>query len=190
MPVFPADKYSRILTMNFKRFTAAGLLIFSLLFSLPVVATQLLPLPLKEISQRSELIFRGRCEKKISESVTHPKSGKEIPVTVYFFSTQEVVKGEAGSKMEVRQLAVRSSREAYSLGIYGPFGGVSLDVGKEYLLFLGAPSSLGVRSVIGGSGGKFSITKNHEGKEVVSSASNTQTIPYGEFLSSVRKNLE
>lgn len=176
--------------MNFKRFTGFGLLIFLLLFSLPLPATQISPLPLKEISRRSDLIFRGRCEKKVSESATHPQSGKEIPVTAYFFSTQEVVKGEAGSKIEVRQLAVRSTREAYSLGIYGPAGGVSFEVGKEYLLFLGGASSLGVRPVIGGSGGKYPITKNREGREVVSPAPDSQTVSYEEFLSAVRKNLE
>lgn len=176
--------------MNFKRFSKIGLWIFPFIFSFSLQATQLLPLPLKEISQRSELIFRGRCEKKLTETVLHPRTKKEIPVTVYFFSTQEVLKGEAGSNIEVKQLAVRSSREAYSLGIYGPVGGVSFEAGKEYVLFLGAPSALGVRAVIGGGNGKYLVTKNREGKEIVSLGQDSKTISYEEFLSSVRKNLE
>lgn len=127
------------------------------------------PLDLKEISKEAEIVFRGLCTEAKSSRITHPKTGKELPVVTYLFTVKESVKGDAGGSLEVKLLGFKTRREAFQIGYYGPLQTESLEVGKEYLLFLGPVNVMGVRSLMGDGDGKYLIERDAQGKATVKS---------------------
>lgn len=142
-------------------------------FSLPAV--MVLPTDFKSlVSGQAHLVFKGICEREGKETIFYPKTKKQIPVFVYTFKVEEVIKGDAGSTVEFKQWGVRSVNEAYQLGL-GPVQTAKFKEGETYLLFLGPASSLGFRHVVGGAGqGVFKVLKDAEGNESVVNFSNNR----------------
>lgn len=126
-----------------------------------------IPMDLGQMANQAGLIFRGSLESQRQETLVQPKTGKKIPVAVSVFRIEEVLKGEAGSRVEVRQLGVHSLREAMQLGFAGFNGAVRFDTGKTYLIFLSAQNASGLRSLVGATEGRFEIQKNARGEETV-----------------------
>lgn len=123
---------------------------------------------LREGVRNADIAFRGICRSKEESTVSHPKTGKEVPITVYTFVVDEVFKGEPDRPLqEVRQLRIASRQEGWRVGILAPVAPAVFEVGKEYFVALGSPSILGTRSVLGGSEGKILIESDREGKKAV-----------------------
>ncbi|MEO8304376.1 MAG: hypothetical protein ABI724_09665 [Betaproteobacteria bacterium] len=121
----------------------------------PVTAASVAPLDLDQIVARSQQIVHVRCIGNQSQS--DPVLGV---VTVSSFVVLDRAKGAAGSTLTVRQAG-------------GELNGLAVDyhvpkfgVGDEYVLFMPAPSKLGLASPVGLAQGAFGVGQGRSGKEV------------------------
>ncbi|MBI5300048.1 MAG: hypothetical protein HY877_07145 [Deltaproteobacteria bacterium] len=185
-----------------------------LLFTPVSQSMMVLPVNLDDLSKQADIAFRGVCIEKTKSAFTHPDTKEAIPIWTYTFRVEEVVKGSVDQSFYLKQWAPLSAEEPLK-GNYGPFlATTTFDVGKEYLLFLSAPSPFGFRTVLGYDQGKFSVTKNAQGKSVVVNPYNNRglmqgipakglsksqkellkapsgPIPYDEFVPLVKKAVE
>lgn len=148
-----------------RHLTSKAVLFFWVLFvSFPLLAMVILPASLAQLTDRADLVFQGVCESKKEDVVYNPQSKKEIPVMVYTFRVKDVLKGNVGSFIEVKQWNFSSRSEALGYGL-APIDQNRFDVGQEYLLFMGSPSPQydGFRWVVGSDQGKFNVIRDSKG---------------------------
>lgn len=125
------------------------LFILFLLLTFNAHATMVLPskkeVSLQERTAAAHVAFKGTCIEKKLEKV------KGVPVHVFSFKVEEVLKGDAevGEVYEVRQSGARSREEASKLGV-PRLHGFHFREGQKYLLFLGEPRRHGIQPVLGG----------------------------------------
>ena len=122
--------------------------IFFLFFTLSAHAT--MTLPSKEVSvekqkQAAQFAFKGTCVETKQDKI------KGVPINVFSFKVEEVLKGDlrVGEVVEVRQSGARNLQEASRLGIRH-LSGYHFKTGQKYILFLGAPGTYGIQPVRGG----------------------------------------
>ncbi|MDO8527559.1 MAG: hypothetical protein Q7T03_07730 [Deltaproteobacteria bacterium] len=126
-----------------------------------------LPVDLMQLSHEADQVFQGVCQSKRYENFVTPDTGETIPVVIYTFKTKDWIKGDPKETVEVKQLSAKSRGEAMRLGFLGLYDPITLDVGKDYLLFLTAPSKWGFQFTVGSNQGRFKVEKDGQGKSVV-----------------------
>ena len=121
----------------------------------PATAASVAPLDLNQIVAGAQQIVHARCTG--NESQPDPVLGV---VTVSTFVVLDRAKGAAASTLTVRQAG-------------GELNGLAVDyhvpkfrVGDEYVLFLPAPSKLGLASPVGLAQGAFGVGQGRAGKDV------------------------
>lgn len=103
------------------------------------------------------LVFKSEGKGKIREASTD----RLIPVLEQTFQVMEAIKGDVGSTFVLVQLAPLTPAQAQGLGIFVRAGHQKFQKDHEYLLFLGAPSTEGFRSVLA----RYAVQK--EGSQTV-----------------------
>ena len=145
-----------MVSVRFARFVAALAAVAALALDPgPATAASVAPLDLDQIVARSQQIVHARCTGTQSQS--DPVLGV---VTVSTFVVLNRAKGAVGSTLTVRQAG-------------GELNGLAVDyhvpkfqVGDEYVLFMPAPSKLGLASPVGLAQGAFGVGQGRAGKEV------------------------
>lgn len=140
----------------------------------------------EDLASRAEIVFKGVCEEKTKESTAHPATKVPVPLNVYSFRIEEVMKGnlKAGDVFKVKQIGVETRREAYRLGVES-VSGHHFETGKSYLLFLGGENRWGIRPLIGGGQGRFQVMQEEVLKSPVG-----KEVEYREFVGKVRESLK
>lgn len=105
------------------------------------------------------LIFKSEGKGKIREASTD----RLIPVVEQTFQVIEAIKGDVGSTFVLVQLAPLTRGQEQSLGLFVRSGIQKFQKDREYLLFLGAPSAEGFRSVLA----RYAIQKEGNATVVV-----------------------
>ncbi len=102
-----------------------------------------------DLTAHADTAFKGICQSKRQDFTTHPVTHTKIPIDVYTFKVEEGLKGNVkkGEFVEVRQIAVKTQREALDLQV-GFVSRTNFDIGKKYLLFFGKPSAFGTDTII------------------------------------------
>lgn len=119
-----------------------------------VVANQIRPLNLEQLTEHAARIFAGQCLEIRRE--VDPKLGFEIATAS--FHVDDAVKGaSAGSTVTVRMLASDSSI---------PGAIPSFRVGDEVILFLYGESALGLSSPVGLGQGRFQVSLDKQGRRL------------------------
>ena len=145
------------------RTAIAGLL--ALLLAVPsiVLATSVKQMNLEEMSVRADKIFRGTVISIQQGSVE--AGGAELPTLTYTIQVNDALKGdfiEAKEGVRIAKITMISDGKAPAsaggLQKFSIFRDVPrLDVGRDYLLFTSAPSSIGLSTTIGLGQGCFDI---------------------------------
>jgi len=160
-----------------------------LILSLPLSAMVVLPASLQQLANRADLVFQGICESKREDVFYNPQSKKEIPIVVYTFRVNDVIKGNVGSFVEVKQWNFSSRREALDYGL-APIDQSRFDAGREYFLFLGplSPKFDGFRWVVGNDQGKFNVVRDSKGVSKVVNPYGNRGLFKGVSVKSVSKS--
>jgi len=125
------------------------------------------PEAIQTLTEESEVVFRGTCKEVKKGKITHPKTGKLIPVTITSFEVAENLKGPSTKTFEVKQIVAMSRREANRYGLFFTPSHSLFVPGQEYVLFLSEETKFGLRAVSGLGYGKFFVTKDAQGKRQV-----------------------
>lgn len=161
---------------------------WALLVSFPVFSMVLLPTSLEDLAKRADLVFDGVCESKRDGVVMHPNTKKEIPVTIYTFRIKELIKGEVGSTIEIKQWNIPRNA-ARSYGLF--FAEAShFTVGQEYLLFWGPSYTKypGMRSILSSNQGQFNVLYDSKGVAKVVNPYGNRGLFKGVAVKSVSKS--
>jgi len=127
----------------------------SMLGALDAVAASVIPLDLDQIVAGAQHIVHVRCTGNVSQA--DPNVGI---VTVSNFVVLDRAKGGAEPTFTVRQVG------GELLGLKVDYHAPKFRVGEEYVLFMPAPSQLGLASPVGLAQGAFSVLPGATGKEV------------------------
>ena len=127
----------------------------SMLGANDAVAASVVPLDLDQIVASAQHIVHVRCTGNLTES--DPTVGI---VTVSSFVVLDRAKGGAGPTFTVRQAG------GELIGLAVDYHVPKFRVDEEYVLFMPAPSRLGLASPVGLSQGAFSVMPGPAGKEV------------------------
>ena len=127
----------------------------SMLGALDAVAASVVPLDLDQIVAGAQHIVHVRCTGNVAQA--DPDVGI---VTVSSFVVLDRAKGSAQPTFTVRQVG------GELLGLKVDYHVPKFRVGEEYVLFMPAPSRLGLASPVGLSQGAFSVLPGATGKEV------------------------
>ena len=133
---------------------AACLLTLIAVTSAPVLASQVRPINLEEMTERASTIFSGRCV--AAEVQFDADIGRTVQVAS--FEVFRSVKGSPGSIVTIRTL----------LGAGTDGSGISglprYEVGQEVVLFLYGESKYGLTSPVGFGAGRFHIVMDKHGQ--------------------------
>lgn len=151
----------------------------------PASAATVLPVSLDHLVDNSAVIFEGTCVGNRTER----DAGTGLVVTYTLFSVRDVIKGNAATVHEIKQLggSVPGSGMAYRVD-----GVPTFAVGESYVVFLAGVSSAGFSSPIGLSQGRFAISHEAAGKTVANGRDlreMTAGVPEALVPSSMRKAL-
>jgi len=133
-------------------------------------ATTTLQMNLDQLSSRAARVFRGTVLSAKSGSVE--VGGGQLPVVTYRVRVDEAFKGtfdevkEGTNVVEIRMVAAgdKGSTTAAGLRHFSVFRDMpTLVAGREYVLFVTAPSRIGLSTTVGLAQGLFGI--QHQGKE-------------------------
>ncbi|MFQ5605933.1 MAG: hypothetical protein ACE5HS_21900 [bacterium] len=120
--------------------------------------TSLQKMNLKELIRNSGRIVVATCIAIDEGAVTMPDGGK-IPFTQYTFSVSKSIKGDLGSRLEVRQFGVRPSANGARVNL-GVIGMPSYELNEECILILTQESKIGLTAPVGLSQGFFRVSTN------------------------------
>ncbi len=143
------------------RLFSAGIL-FLLLSGLSsqVSATSVLPMTLAQLAQQATTIFYAKV---LTNRVALDKRSGQV-VTFTDFQILDSIKGKARTQYTIKQLGGKLPGSQYTLHVYGI---PSFTVGREYVVFLPAPSKLGFCSPLGLYQGRFNI-ETIQGEKIIS----------------------
>jgi hypothetical protein len=135
---------------------------FVLVFFLPLLCAQFVtrPVNLAYLTQRADVIVQGRVAK-----VTHtPLPGyPNIPTVEVTLEVENMVRGPQDRSYTFREIF---------LGLRAQEGKQGYQIGQRLLLFLPAPSNYGLSSPVGIEQGRFHITYDSGGQEIVANEMN------------------
>ncbi len=141
-------------------FSICILYLFLSSLSTQVKAASVLPLTLTQLSQQASTIFYAKV---LANRVALDKRSGQV-VTYTDFQIFDSIKGKAHTLYTIKQLGGKLPGSRYTLYVYGI---PSFTVGKEYVVFLPAPSKLGFCSPLGLYQGRFNI-KTINGEKIIS----------------------
>ncbi len=137
--------------------------------SASALALGVLQLNLEQLTALSEQVFVGRCV-----SVQQQKDNSGRPIQVVTFEVEEMLKGNSAKTITFRQIGYVSSEklgDAEASGIFREMP--QYEIGEEAVIFLSAPSRLGLTAPVGLFQGKFDVTTDSFGvKQVVNGIGN------------------
>lgn len=150
---------------------------FLLAIILPASATSLRPLTLEQLSSRATLIFHAEV---VNNEVREDLQSSQV-VTLTTFRVLELIKGqvngEDGRTHTIKQLGGTMAGGRQRLMVHGIPDFVP---GRQYVLFLPAPSRLGFSSPLGLHQGSFTVSEKN-GTKFVSNGhvlnSNPNSVP-------------
>lgn len=139
------------------------IILFSVLFNLlnlpSALATTLLPVTLEQLSTRAPLIFYGEV---ISNQVKKDEQSGYI-ATFTEFKVIDLIKGNTADTHTIKQIGGLLKNSNTALRIHGV---PEYQVGKSYVVFLPAKSTLGFSSPLGLHQGSFSVSTINEEQHV------------------------
>lgn len=146
---------------NRGRKLASALIVMIALFTCSgsAAATTMRHQTFSELVQEAERVFVGVCVSALDGELVQP-GGWAVPYTEYTFEVRQVLKGQLGQHLTIRQYGVREPRPTSdgrlalasrlpAMPVYQP--------GQTLLLFLIGDSSLGLTSPVGLAQGAFRI---------------------------------
>ncbi len=146
-----------------KYFLTFALIVF-FLPAFNAAATSVLPISLEQLSMRASLIFHAEV---ISNQVKRDTQSRQI-ATYTEFKIIDAIKGSIGTTHTIKQIGGQLENSNVALKIHGV---PSFQVGKDYVVFLPAKSTLGFSSPLGLHQGSFSVSIV-DGEQVVSNGNN------------------
>jgi len=123
----------------------------------PTPASQVRPVNLEQMTERAATIFAGRCLE--TTVALDPEVGLEV--TTATFEVHRTVKGQLGSTVVVRMVGGEDRRARESIA-----GMPRFRPGDEVVLFLYAPSALGLSSPVGLGQGRFAVITDKQGRKI------------------------
>lgn len=144
-----------------------------------VCATQVLPVNIAQLAERSDVAFVGTCKGSAASIQGLPDGKGKMLVTAYDFSISQCIKNCEGiGEFKFTQLGA-SGGEARRLGIPSVIGVPIYQVGSDYVMFLTKESELGLRSPVGLGQGKFMVVTGEGGKRQVVNESGNKNLFVG-----------
>ncbi len=139
-------------------------------------ATTVVPVNFDQLVANADRVFIGTCS-----SVEAGSTPEGLPYTAYTFSVAEVLKGDVGAAVTLRQLGLLEPQRVGGnmVKVFRIQGMPTYKVGQKFLLFLRADSELGLASPIGLFQGAFSIGLDAEGAKVAVNGSNNVNLFQG-----------
>lgn len=127
---------------------------------------QMIEQDLESITRHSSIILRGVCQNRMTKMIYPETAPRGIMVTHYVFSMMEALKGSPSNPFEFDVYGT-SRQEALETGTPYAVGFYQFEVGKEYVVFLTGPSSIGVYAPMGMTQGVFDVVYSEAGKATV-----------------------
>jgi hypothetical protein len=128
-----------------------------------VIATTVIPPTFEQMTEKAQLIFVGKVVTVRSE--WRVVNGKRAIYTVVQFQNEEVLKGNAGTKVELNFLGGTVGETTMEVASLPKFS-----AGQREVLFVAAKAG-GLSPLVGVFHGKFGIRKDQTGRETVIGAS-------------------
>jgi hypothetical protein len=125
----------------------------------PAGAASVLPVSLDHLVDNSAVVFEGTCVGNRTER----DEGTGLVVTYTTFSVRDVIKGQAGSVHEIKQVGGQVPGSGMAFRVDGV---PTFAVGESYVVFLAGVSTAGFSSPIGLSQGRFAVSHEAAGKTV------------------------
>lgn len=137
------------------------LLAFLLAFAaaLHAGAASVLPVSLDHLADNAAVIFEGTCVGNRTER----DQATGLVVTYTTFSVREVLKGNAASVHEIKQVGGQMPDGGLSFRVDGV---PTFAVGESYVVFLAGVSTAGFSSPIGLAQGRFAVSREPAGRTV------------------------
>jgi hypothetical protein len=137
-------------------FPLLAVLLVSILIAAPLRAQLLvMPVDLTYLSQRADVIVHGRVVDVVNEGMP---GYANIPTVKVTLAVDEMMRGPEGGTYTFREVSV---------GIRARMGRKAYRTGQELLLFLTAPSKLGLSSPVGIEQGRFHVTRDPRSSPLV-----------------------
>ena len=137
------------------------LFLLLLSWSHQAAATSVLPISLERMTAAADVIFHGRVTD--NEVRRDPVSGNIATFTT--FEITELVKGQTGATLTIKQIGGELPGSKMRQVIHGV---PRFTKGREYIVFLPKPSTLGFASPIGLAQGKFEVHRLSDGTAITS----------------------
>ncbi|HEX4942715.1 MAG TPA: hypothetical protein VFV55_00075, partial [Usitatibacteraceae bacterium] len=122
-------------------------------------AATVLPVSLDHLADNSAVIFEGTCVGNRTER----DEGTGLVVTYTTFSVRDVIKGDAASVHEIKQVGGQMPGDGLKFRVDGV---PTFAVGESYVVFLAGVSKAGFSSPIGLAQGRFVVSHEEAGKTV------------------------
>ncbi len=145
-------------------FSAGGLFLLLSSLSSQASAASVLPMTLAQLSQQATTIFYAKV---LTNRVALDKRSGQV-VTFTNFQILNAIKGKTQAQYTIKQLGGKLPGSQYTFHVYGI---PSFTVGREYVVFLPAPSKLGFCSPLGLYQGQFNVETIH-GEKIISNGRN------------------
>ncbi|MBT3182086.1 MAG: hypothetical protein HN337_06220 [Deltaproteobacteria bacterium] len=140
------------------------------IFSVQADAAQVLSINLEKTVSGADVAFSGVCTKAYAH-----KLDNGLLATTYDFNVLDDLKGNVADTFSFTQwgATLEDSKKYAAPYIYGM---PKYSVGDEYLVFLTAETSLGLRAPVGLGQGKFNIIRASNGTKTVKNDHNNRSI--------------
>ncbi len=155
---------------------AAPFAVVALFAGAETLATTLMQMNLEDLCQRAGQVFRGTVLDV--EDGTVEVGGGQLPTLTFVIRVDEAFKGEFPTEKEVPVIEIRTLgklpvRKSGSVrwvpSVPGP---PELTVGSSYLLFVTAPSAIGLSNTVGLGQGRFHLAGDPERETAVNEVDN------------------
>ncbi|MDJ0842316.1 MAG: hypothetical protein QNK37_37790 [Acidobacteriota bacterium] len=122
---------------------------------LPLFAGSIEPLNLKDITERADRIFEGRCV-GVEHTVVKSRKGMDIPAVTYTFQILDGLKGKVSERVTVSHLGSFQDGRPFLVNA-DKLGIQKYKEGNTYLLFLNRDSYHGLSATLGLPQGVFEV---------------------------------
>jgi len=133
-----------------------------------LLAFQIVPMEFEEMTAQAERIIVGVCTAKDRKEMAVGNDKKSnLAYTEYTFKVREVIKGNIGKRLKIRQVNLGGHPGPDGVAQIDPLPLPDYEVGHEVILFLAGDSTLGLTSPVGMDQAVFDVKMDGDHKSVI-----------------------